>query len=57
MSPKGRPTSDPKTVDTHIRLSEADQRRLEYCAKETGLTKSNVIRLGIKEIYDRLTKK
>ena len=57
MSPKGRPTEDPKTLSTRIRLSEEDVQRLEYCAKETGLTKAEIIRQGIREIYERLKKK
>lgn len=56
MSPKGRPTEDPKTLNTRIRLSEEDAQRLEYCAKITGMKKSEIIRQGIKEVYDRLKK-
>lgn len=52
MSPKGRPTDDPKTLSTRIRLSEEDIKRLEYCAKKTGLTKAEIIRKGIKEVYE-----
>ena len=57
MSPKGRPTDDPKTSTIKIRLSENDITMLEYCAEKTGLKKSEVIRQGVKELYDRLTKK
>lgn len=56
MSAMGRPTNDPKILNTRIRLSEEDIKRLEFCAKETGLTKSEIIRQGIKEVYDRLKK-
>lgn len=56
MSPKGRPTDDPKTLSTRIRLSEEDVQRLEYCAEKTGMTKSEIIRLGIKEVYEELKK-
>ncbi|MDE5859752.1 MAG: ribbon-helix-helix domain-containing protein, partial [Oscillospiraceae bacterium] len=48
MSPKGRPTNDPKTLNTRIRLSKDDVKRLEYCAEKTGLTKAEIIRQGIK---------
>ena len=54
MSPKGRPTDDPKTLNTRIRLSEEDTKRLEFCAEALGITKSEVIRRGIKEVYDGL---
>lgn len=56
MAQKGRPTDDPKTLNTRIRLSEQDVKRLEYCCKETGKTKAEIIRLGIKEVYERLKK-
>lgn len=56
VSPKGRPTDDPKTLSTRIRLSEEDVQRLEYCAEKTGMTKSEIIRIGIKEVYEKLKK-
>ena len=57
MSPKtGRPTDDPKTLSTRIRLSEEDIKRLEYCSEKTGLTKAEIIRQGIKEVYEKLKK-
>lgn len=56
MSPKGRPTDDPKTLNTRIRLSNDDVKMLEYCAEKTGMKKSEVIRQGIKELYERLKK-
>lgn len=54
MAPKGRPTDDPKTLSTRIRLSEDDVQRLDFCAQQTGKTKADIIRQGIKEVYDRL---
>ena len=57
VSPRtGRPTDDPKTLNTRIRMSEEDVKRLEYCAEKTGLTKAEIIRQGIKEVYDKLKK-
>lgn len=56
VSPKGRPTDDPKTLNTRIRLSEEDTMRLEYCAEKLGIKKSEVIRQGIREVYERLKK-
>ena len=57
MCPRtGRPTEDPKTLNTRIRLSEEDIKRLEYCAEKTGLTKAEIIRKGIKEVYEKLKK-
>lgn len=57
MSPRtGRPTDDPKTLSTRVRLSEDDVKRLEYCAEKTGLTKADIIRQGIKEVYNKIKK-
>lgn len=56
MSPKGRPTDDPKKLSTRIRLSEEDAQRLEYCAQVTGMKKSEIIRMGIKEVYNKVKK-
>lgn len=55
MSPRtGRPTTDPKKHDTRIRMTDEDVRILEYCAKETGLTKTEIIRQGIREVYAKI---
>ena len=56
MSPKGRPTNNPKVLSTRIRLSEEDIQRLECCSEKTGMKKSEIIRLGIKEVYEKLKK-
>lgn len=57
MSPQiGRPTDDPKTLSTRIRLSQDDIDMLNYCVEITGKTKSEIIRQGIKVIYQGLKK-
>ena len=57
MSPQiGRPTADPKTLNTRVRLSQEDVERLNYCSEMTGKTKSEIIREGIKVLYDGLKK-
>ncbi|MCM1509082.1 MAG: hypothetical protein NC177_18380 [Ruminococcus flavefaciens] len=58
MSPRtGRPTDDPKTLSTRIRLSAEDVEMLEYCANKTGKTKAEIIRQGIRVIYESLQNK
>lgn len=55
MSPRtGRPTDDPKKLNTRIRLSEEDVKLLNYCAEKTGLTKAEIIRQGIREVYAKI---
>jgi hypothetical protein len=56
VSPKGRPTDEPKTLSTRIRLSDEDVQRLEYCSSKTGLTKAEIIRRGIKAVYEKIKK-
>lgn len=55
MSPRtGRPTDNPKQSTIKFRLSDEDVKRLEYCVEKTGLSKSEVLRQGIKEVYNKL---
>lgn len=58
MSPKtGRPPSkDPKKHETRIRMSDEDVKILEYCCKITGMSKADVIRQGIREVYAKIEK-
>ncbi|MCR2033759.1 hypothetical protein [Anaerofustis stercorihominis] len=56
VSKRGRPTDDPKTLNTRIRLSENDVSMLKYCNDITGKTKSEIIRMGIKKVYEELKK-
>lgn len=53
----GRPPSkDPKRHETRIRMSDEDVELLEYCCKVTGMSKADVIRKGIREVYARVKK-
>lgn len=55
MSPRtGRPTEDPKMHETRIRMSDKDVEMLEYCCKATGRTKADIIREGIRAVYEKL---
>lgn len=53
----GRPTDEPKILNTRIRLSEKDVEMLNFCVDKTGQNKSEIIRLGIKRVYAELNKK
>lgn len=58
MSPRtGRPTKDPKKHETRIRMSDEDVKLLETCCKKTGLSKADVIRQGIREVYEQVKEK
>lgn len=59
MSPAhGRPPSkEPKTHDTKIRMSDKDVEMLDFCCEKTGKKKAQIIRMGIKKVYDELVEK
>ncbi len=50
----GRPTINPKTNQYRVRLSDDDLRMLEFCSQKTGLSKADVIRKGIKKVYQEI---
>lgn len=52
----GRPTSDPKINQTRIRMSDEDLEILNTCCKELNLSKTDVIRKGIRLVYESLEK-
>ena len=55
MSPRtGRPTTDPKKHETRIRMSDEDVRLLTICCEKTGMSKADVIRQGIREVYEKV---
>lgn len=58
MSPRtGRPkSSNPKRNDTRIRMTDEEVEKLNYCCQKTGMTKADVIRLGIQMVYAQVQK-
>lgn len=58
MSPRtGRPTEDPKKERVGFRLSEEETKMLDYCCLVYGLSKTEVIRQGIREMYEKAQNK
>ena len=53
----GRPTNNPKKHDTRIRMTEEDVEILNFCAEKTGMTKADVIRIGIRKVYEEIKEK
>lgn len=43
-------TDTPKNIQLKIRADKQTVKDLEYCCEKTNLTKSDVIRLGIKKV-------
>lgn len=57
MAKMGRPPSDtPKRNQQRIRMSDDEIEMLNYCCKVTGLTKADIIRRGIKTVYEEVQK-
>ena len=57
MSPMGRPSDDPKTKRLEMRISDKDLEKLDFCCKQTGLSRAELIRKGIQRTYEELNKK
>lgn len=55
MSPRtGRPTNDPKSNWTGFRLSDNDIQKLDYCSKQTGMSRAEIVRKGIDLVYQQI---
>jgi hypothetical protein len=53
MSPRtGRPTDERKELTVRLRMSPSETEILDYCCEKTGLTRSEVLRLGIQKVYE-----
>lgn len=58
MSTLGRPKSEnPKDIQLKIRADRQTIEDLDYCCKQTNLSKSDVIRLGIKKVKQEVEQK
>lgn len=50
----GRPKGINKNIQTRIRMTEEEAEKLEYCAKEKNMTKTDVVILGIEKVYQEI---
>ena len=50
----GRPKGINKNIQTRIRMTEQEAEKLEYCAKEKNMTKTDVVILGIEKVYQEI---
>ena len=59
ISPRtGRPKIDnPKKNQTKLRTTDEDVQKLELCAKALGISKSEVLLLGLDKVYQEVIKK
>ncbi len=47
----GRPTENPKSYRESFRLSESDMQKIKICMEKKGISKTDVIRMGIDKVY------
>lgn len=52
----GRPTNNPKSYRESFRFSETDMEKIKFCMNETGKSKTDIIRMGIDEVYKKIKK-
>lgn len=50
----GRPTSEPKTIIKRARMSKEDVEKLKKCSKTLNISESDVLRMGIEEVYKKI---
>ncbi|MDR1630140.1 MAG: ribbon-helix-helix protein, CopG family [Oscillospiraceae bacterium] len=53
----GRPTDNPKTGIIKIRADEQTIEKLSECSERLNMSRSDIVRKGINDIYDSLDKK
>ncbi|MHB8963608.1 MAG: hypothetical protein ACYC5K_10705 [Saccharofermentanales bacterium] len=56
MTPRtGRPPIDDARKNRYmLRMTDEEYEKLEFCNKATGLSKAEIVRLGIEKIYQDL---
>ena len=52
----GRPTNNPRTGVFQVRTSEEDKKMLDFCCEKMGSSKADIIRFGLKRLYEELKK-
>ena len=57
MSPKGRPTTNKKTKRLEVRLSPYEFERIQKCADQLQMSKTEVINKGIELVEAEIKKK
>lgn len=50
----GRPTENPKKIVKRARMSEEDISKLKKCCDVLKISESDVLRMGVDEVYRKL---
>lgn len=54
MAKMGRPTTNPRNLGLHIRISSDENKLINECVEKSGLTKTEVIIKGIKLFKEQI---
>lgn len=58
MSPRtGRPTDNPRGERLGFRVSEEEREMIKYCMENSDMSKSDILRLGIRKVYEEIKNK
>lgn len=52
----GRPTENPKIIQTRIRMTKDEASMLNECAIKLGKTRTDIIIMGIQKVYQEIKK-
>ena len=52
----GRPTTDPKTHVARLRLSDNEKAKLDECCTLSGMSITDVLKLGIDIVHQKYSK-
>lgn len=52
----GRPTDSPKDITMKIRFDKETAEKLERCSEKMTISRAEVVRRGVKKMYDDLEK-
>ena len=52
----GRPTDNPKDITLKIRFDKDTAKKLENCSEKMKISRAEVVRRGVKKMYDDLDK-
>lgn len=50
----GRPTENPRGERLGFRVSEEESEMIKYCMEYSGMSKSDILRLGIRKVYEEV---
>ena len=50
----GRPTENPRGERLGFRVSEEESEMIKYCMEHSGMSKSDILRLGIRKVYEEV---